>query len=72
MKYSIGAEVRVVVPGDPFTGRVGAVERTYRDDDIGLVHVVRFCGDRDAYPHHTAYYLSDEIRSATASPEDVP
>jgi hypothetical protein len=53
--------VRVVLQGDPYTGHVGAIQRIIVDDDHGLVYLVRFCGDRDHYPHHTAYYLRDEL-----------
>lgn len=53
--------VRVVVAGDPHTGQVGGVQRIILNDDHGLVYVVRFCGDRDNYPHHVGYYLRDEL-----------
>jgi hypothetical protein len=53
-----------VLQGDPHTGKVGTVESIFTDDDGDLVHVVRFCADRDNYPHHTAYYLTDELLSA--------
>lgn len=46
--------VRVLLPGDPYTGHVGAVERIISDDG-GLVYFVRFSR------WHTAYYRRDEI-----------
>jgi hypothetical protein len=62
--YKHGHKVRVVLPGDPYTGRVGTVHHSFLDDDGDLIHVVRFCDDRDAYPHHTPCYVSDELVSA--------
>jgi hypothetical protein len=53
--------VHVLLQGDTYTGRVGTVERIIIDDDLGLIYLVRFCGNRDNYPHHTAYYLRDEL-----------
>jgi hypothetical protein len=49
--------VRVVLPGDPYTGEVGTVERVISDDG-GLVYVVRFGR------WHTAYYRRDELTAA--------
>lgn len=65
--YNNGHEVRVVVPGDPYTGRIGTVQRTFLDDGGDMVHVVRFCGEPGDYPpgpYQTAYYFADELRSA--------
>ncbi len=52
--------VRVLLPGDPHTGSVGTLTRIISDED-GLIYVVRFCGERDNYPHHTGYYRRDEL-----------
>lgn len=62
--YEPGARIRVVLPGEDFTGEVGTVEGTFTDDEHGLVYAVWFCGDRDNYPHHLAYYLRDELEPA--------
>ncbi|OBF96338.1 hypothetical protein A5773_12995 [Mycobacterium sp. 852014-52450_SCH5900713] len=65
--YNNGHEVRVVLPNDPYTGRVGTVERTFLDDGGDMVHVVLFRAERGDYPpgpHQTAYYFADELKSA--------
>jgi hypothetical protein len=53
-----GIHVRVLLPGDPYTGRVGVVERII-DDENGLIYVVRF-----REPYQTAYYRRDELTAA--------
>jgi len=67
--YQPGAQVRVVLDGERYRGHVGVVETTVTDDDGYLVYAVRFCGDRDNYPHHLAYYLSDEVEPAPQDQE---
>jgi hypothetical protein len=65
--YNNGHKVRVVLPGDPFTGRVGAVQRTFLDDGGDMVHVVQFIGEPGDYPpgpNQKAYYFADELKSA--------
>jgi len=62
--YELGAKLLVVTGGDPHTGRVGVVENTFTDDDGDPVYAVRFCGDRDNFPHHLGYYLRDEVEPA--------
>jgi hypothetical protein len=55
--------VQVVLPGDPYTGRVGTVDRIISDDE-GLIYVVRFAGEPGDYPpmtNPTAYYRRDEL-----------
>jgi hypothetical protein len=55
--------VQVVLPNDPFDGRVGIVERIISDDE-GLAYRVRFRGEPGDYPPgpvQTAYYRRDEI-----------
>lgn len=51
---------RVLLPGDPFTGQVGVIERLTSDDE-GLIYVVRF-RDGDYWPR--AYYRRDEFTVA--------
>jgi hypothetical protein len=67
-QYQPGTQVRVLLAGERYTGHVGVVESTFTDDEGDLVHAVRFCGDRDNYPHHLAYYLRDEVERVTTEP----
>ncbi|WP_099039717.1 hypothetical protein [Mycobacterium neglectum] len=62
--YRPGTRVRVLLPNEDFTGQVGTVERDITGDDGTPVYVVRFCGERDHYPHHVAYYRADEVEQA--------
>ena len=50
-----GVRVRVVLPGDPYTGQVGIVQRIIGDEG-GLVYFVRFCEGHTGSLCHTAYY----------------
>ncbi len=64
--YNKGHAVRVVAGGDPYTGRVGTVLRTFLERGE-MVHVVQFAGepgDNPPAPNPTAYYLAEELRSA--------
>lgn len=61
MTIELQMRVRVLLPGDPYTGEVGTVERLISDDE-GLIYVVRF-GARDGYQPH-AYYRRDELTVA--------
>lgn len=62
--YEPGTRVRVVAEGERYTGHVGVVESTFTDEDGDLVHAVRFCGERDNYPHHLEYHLADGLEPA--------
>lgn len=55
--------VRVVLPGDPYTGETGTVTRTIDDED-GLICVVRFCIGHNGDLCHTAYYRRGELATA--------
>ena len=52
--------VRVLTPGDPYTGQVGTVQRVVTDED-GLTYFVRFCEGHSSAICHTAYYQRDEL-----------
>ncbi len=73
-RYNEGQKVRVVLPGDPYTGRVGFVQRTFRHDGDQLVYVVQFRGEPDDYPRAlfvTAYYMEVELTSAEVGAGDT-
>lgn len=72
--YPNGYPVRVIPPGDPYTGRTGTVERTFADAG-DIVHVVQFRADPDDYPPgpiQKGYYLADDLISAAQPPKPQP
>ncbi|MGE0218420.1 hypothetical protein [Mycolicibacterium sp.] len=56
--YPPNSSVRITVPGDPFAGRTGKVERTFNDCGE-MIHRVEF-GDGNS-----AYYEADELAAVT-------
>ena len=62
--HARGSRVLVVMPGDPHSGEVGDVERSWVNEDGEREYAVRFCAERDRYPHHLGHYLADEIEPA--------
>ena len=72
--YNNGHKVRVLPPNDPYSGRVGTVQRTFLEGGE-MVHVVQFVGEPGDYPpavHPTAYYVADELKSAEVGPQPQP
>lgn len=59
--YPPSTNVQVIVPGDPFTGWFGTVERTFNDGG-DMIHRVEF-GDGNS-----AYYEAEEIAGLTGGP----
>ena len=54
---------RVLLTGDPFTGRAGIVQRII-NDECGLIYVLQFHaepGDYPPAPNPTGYYRRDEL-----------
>jgi hypothetical protein len=58
-----GFRFGVLLPGDPYTGEVGTVQRV-TDDEDGLVYVVQFCERHGDSICHTAYYRRDELTAS--------
>jgi hypothetical protein len=72
--FNKGHQVRVVVPGDPYSGRVGVVQRTFLDGG-DMIHVVQFQPEPDDYPplaNPFAYYVADELKSTSVGTKSQP